>query len=176
MSSTKQQQTRVDKQRQNFIPSRRIQPGSDSNSIHMCFCVCVASHTEQELVIGQKPVADFTSGSQQHPYAHAALLRMWIISNLSCADVIKHALCSLRLQPHIIRTHSQNQQHVSPQHSLSLSPSSSSLTSLASSYLNEHPRPRDEITHFWHFSAKSGMGAKNKIRLSETSKALSRSL
>lgn len=31
-------------------------------------------------------------------------------------------------------------------------------------YLNEHPRHGDEITHFWHFSAKSSMGAKIKLR------------
>ena len=29
-----------------------------------------------------------------------------------------------------------------------------------SPYLNEHPRNGDGITHFWHFSAKSSMGAK----------------
>lgn len=42
---------------------------------------------------------------------------------------------------------------------------SSSLTpSHTSPYLNEHPRHRDEIAHFWHFRVKSGISAKIKLR------------
>lgn len=48
---------------------------------------------------------------------------------------------------------------------LPLPPSSSSVFP----YLKEHPRHRDEIIHFWHFSAKSSMGAKIKLRESELS-------
>lgn len=60
-----------------------------------------------------------------------------------------------------LHTLSQNEQHVSLEQPRPLPPSSS----LASPYLNEHPRHRDGITHFWHFSAKWGMGA--KIKMSE---------
>lgn len=44
-------------------------------------------------------------------------------------------------------------------------PPTCSILSPLLSYLNEHPRHRDGIAHFWHFSAKSSMGA--KIKLSE---------
>ncbi len=61
----------------------------------------------------------------------------------------------------LLHTLSQNQQHVSLEQPRPLPPGSS----LASPYLNEHPQHGNGITHFWHFSAKSSMGA--KIKLSE---------
>lgn len=79
---------------------------------------------------------------------------------MSRLPVKVHCLISTNSCP-LLHTHSRNEQHVSLEQPRSLPPTSS----LASAYLNEHPRHRDEITHFWHFSAKSGMGA--KIKLSE---------
>lgn len=68
-----------------------------------------------------------------------------------------HCLVSTTSCP-LLHAHSQSEQHVSLEHSRLLPPSSS----LASTHLNEHPRHGDEITHFWHFSAKSSMEAKSK--------------
>lgn len=58
---------------------------------------------------------------------------------------------------------SREQQEVSrlrgsPQHPQSL------FISPVLSYLNENPRLRDERIHFWHFSAKSSIGTRIKLR------------
>lgn len=116
----------------------------------VCTFVCGMSHTAQAPMIGQRKMHDWLYSqvgcTQNNPQISVEPLR---ISTTSCSShshsVTKGATCELGafLPP--------------------LLPPSSSL---AFPYLKEHPRHRDEIAQFWHFSTKSSMGA--KINQSET--------
>lgn len=81
----------------------------------------------------------------------------------------RHCMCWYKMsqrkstvtsQPSAIHIFTSTKQATCEPRAASSPPTQSTLASPP--YLSEHPRHRDEISHFWHFSAKSSMGAKIK--------------